>query len=178
MGHHHHALAPGERPFPLLPLVGAASLVIVSLLSVAWLQWFGKPSLPPAPPPQVVAERNLAFEDTAEGAVVVRDADSGVLVAEFPAGEQGFIRSTLRGLARTRRSHGAGAEVPFRLERRANGQLLLIDPVTDQAIDLWAFGHANAEVFFDFLPTGFTEPQAAASGTNTVAQEATRRETP
>jgi putative photosynthetic complex assembly protein len=178
MGHHHHALAPGERPFPLLPLLGAGSLVIVSLVSVAWLQWFGKPALPSAPPPMIVAERNLVFEDTTAGAVLVRDADSGALIAEFPAGEQGFIRSTLRGLARTRRSHGAGADVPFRLERRANGQLLLIDPVTDQAIDLWAFGHANAEVFFEFMPAVSTEPNVAIGGANTVAQEATRRETP
>lgn len=176
--HHHHVLAEGERPFPLLPLLGAGSLVIFSLLSVAWLQWFGKPTLATAPPPAIVAERQLAFEDSQAGEVLVRDAESGEEIARFASGEQGFLRSTLRGLARARRARGAGADTPFRLEQRASGQLLLIDPVTGQAVDLWAFGQSNAQVFTTFLPTETQSNDAGDAGATAVAQTATRSNEP
>ncbi len=174
MGHHHHVLAEGERPFPLFPLLGAGGLILFSLLSVAWLRWFAEPGELPAAAPQVVAERSLAFEDAPDGAVLVRDANTGETIARFEAGEQGFIRSTLRGLARARRVRGAGSATPFELEQHASGQLLLIDPVTGQAIDLWAFGQVNARVFADFLPSASLSDRAAPGGATTVAQHATR----
>lgn len=175
MGHHHHVLAEGERPFPLFPLLGAGGLVLISLLSVAWLQWFGDPAPDAAARAgAVVSERHLVFADEA-GAVLVSDAETGALVQRFETGEQGFLRSTLRGLARARHKIGAGPEVPFHLALHANGQLLLTDPVTGQAIDLWAFGHSNAEVFQTFLGDTPSIERIAAGDAATVAQSATRR---
>lgn len=155
-----------QRPFPLMPLLGAGALVLVSLLSVAWVQWFADPAPDPAGASPVVASRTLQFEDADGGVVHVIDAGTGVLIAELPFGEQGFVRATVRGLARARRARGLGAEVPFTLEQRASGQLLLIDPLTGQEIDLWAFGSLNAQPF-----SGFLHPHSSA-GTVTGAPSA------
>ncbi len=174
MGHHDQTLAEGQRPFPLFPLLGASSLVLISLVSAAWMQWFAKPNMPPKPAPTVIAERQLAFEDTPQGEVLVRDAVSGELISTIEVGGSGFVRSTLRGLVRSRRLHGSLDKTPFVLEKHANGQLLLIDPVTDQAVDLWAFGQTNALVFASYLPEESTITRSAESDAPTVAQSATR----
>ena len=149
-----------QSPFPRGPLLGAAGLVLFSLLSVAWLRWFGEaPAVaPPAEPP--VAARDLRFEDLDSGAVGVYDAASGRLIRQLESGEHGFLRSTLRGMARARKARNAGPETPFRIELRSTGRLLLIDPVTGQEVDLWAFGAVNAQAFATFL----AEPPAQAAG--------------
>jgi len=136
-----------SRPFPLFPLLSAGSLVLVSLLSVAWVRWFAEPAPEAALQAQVLVARELSFKDLPDGSVGAYDATDGALVYQFASGEHGFVRATLRGLARTRRALGAGAEVPFRLEQRSTGQLILIDLVTGQEVDLWAFGESNARGF-------------------------------
>jgi putative photosynthetic complex assembly protein len=95
--------------------------------------------------------RELRFADLADGSVQVTDAASGQEIQRIAAGGHGFVRATLRGLARARRARGVGQTVPFRLELRESGQLLLLDPATGQAIDLWAFGATNAEAFASML---------------------------
>jgi len=142
-----------DRPFPLFPLVGAGSLILISLLSVAWVRWFAEPDMGQVTHASVLQAKSLHFQDQPEGEVAVLDADSGELIALLGVGEHGFIRSTLRGLARARKARGMGPETPFILERMSNGQLILVDPVTDQRIDLWAFGEVNARSFEEFLNT-------------------------
>lgn len=155
--------------FPLAPLLGAGSLILISLVSVAWLQWFGEPAEPSVDVSTLLVTRSLQFEDTVEGNVKVFDADSGELIADLPSGQYGFVRATVRGLARSRRARGMGSEVPFTLEQHNNGQLLLIDPLTGQAIDLWAFGSLNAEPFREFLNT-HSSVKSTSSQTSQLAQ--------
>ena len=166
-----------QRAFPLGPLLGAGGLVLFSLISVALLQWFGGPATDdPLKSSPVLASRALNFEDAADGSVRVLDADSGQLIASLPSGEHGFVRATLRGLVRARRARGLGAEVPFVLEQRASGQLLLIDPTSGQAVDLWAFGSLNALPFTEFLKfdssagAGPDSPPALAHSSNRSEQ--------
>lgn len=167
-----------ERPkspgFPLPPLLGAATLVGVALVGVAW---FRLTAPPPAPPPidQAVASVQLMFEDVADGSIRVYDADSGMLLEEIPAGADNFMRATLRGLVRSRNASDAQERVPFGLYRLADGQLLLVDSVTGDAIDLWAFGRTNAAAFARFLPEG-SEGRVASNDDNIQAR-ATRDET-
>ncbi|MEJ2534293.1 MAG: photosynthetic complex assembly protein PuhC [Gammaproteobacteria bacterium] len=153
MGSHH------EQSVPRLPLLAMGGLVLLSLVSVAWLRWFADPAPEAGPPNPAVAARELRFEDVEGGSVRVLDAGSGELIQLLAPGEQGFVRATVRGLVRARRTRGIGDEIPFRLEQRANGQLLLIDPATGQEIDLWAFGASNARPF-----AGFLAPDAGAGG--------------
>ena len=66
-------------------------------------------------------------------------------------GENGFLRGTLRGLARTRRSEQVSPAVPFHLAQWPDGRLTLDDPATGRHIELLAFGADNAGVFARLL---------------------------
>jgi len=173
---------PRQRPFPLFPLVGAGSLILISLLSVAWVRWSGGPEFSAVPTPaHVIAALELNFQDMEDGSVGIFDATTGEQIRLLPPGEHGFVRATLRGLARARRAIGAGAEMPFYLEQRQSGQLVLIDPVTSQEIDLWAFGSLNGGEFaslFDPDSPANMNPKAAPPAGPQVVQSNNRSPKP
>lgn len=153
----------------------AFALAAISVVSVALLQWFGKPA-EPEPMTPVVQERMLSVADFPGGIVEVRDAETGERIARYDIGEGAFVRTSLRSLADARHRVVPGDHSPFRLERRESGRLRLIDPVTGQVLELWAFGHDNALAYQELLP-GETESQRAVAGAPTVAQDATRSNT-
>ena len=103
-----------------------------------------------------VIARDLVFEDRADGAVVARAAGNLHAVEVFE-GENGFLRGTLRGMARTRKMEQVGPAAPFRLAEWPDGRLTLDDPATGRHIELLAFGATNASVFAKLL----TEPEQA-----------------
>ena len=63
----------------------------------------------------------------------------------------GFLRATMRGLARQRLRQDADREVPFRLTEWADGRLTLEDPTTGRRVEMEAFGITNEEVFAGLL---------------------------
>jgi len=69
-------------------------------------------------------------------------------------GTNGFLRGTLRGLARERKRQGIGPEAPFRLTAHDDGRLTLADPATGRRVDLESFGPTNAAVFSQLLVAG------------------------
>ena len=140
----------GWKPYPTVPLAAAVSLVVVSVLATAWVS-FTDSGPEPVTAADVVAAVDLRFEDRDDGSIDVIDANRQYVIEKLEPGSNGFLRSTLRGLARARKMAGQGDETPFSLQRTGNGQLLLIDPVTDQVVDLWAFGTTNASVFARYL---------------------------
>lgn len=162
--------APKSPGFPLPPLLGAATLVGIALIGVTW---FRLTAPPPAPPPidQAVASVQLMFEDVAGGSIRVYDAGSGALLEEIPAGADNFMRATLRGLVRSRNAADAAQRVPFGLYRLADGRLLLVDGVTGESIDLWAFGRTNGAAFARFLP-GESSNVVASNDDNVQARRA------
>ena len=109
------------------------------------------------PPSTVIAERMVRFEDRADGAVVALADGAPVKVFQ---GEQGFLRGTLRGLARIRHEDGKSPAAPFRLAAWADGRLTIDDTADGQRVDLEAFGPTNAAVFATLLP-GLKTVQAA-----------------
>lgn len=135
-------------PLPRLPMLALAALVLVSLISVAVVRWSGMSVHTPDAPP--VATRLLRFEDRPDGSIAVIDAASGRLL-ERVQGEQGFLRGSLRALARERRMREIGALPPFELAARADGRLTLIDTATGARLDLESFGPTNAAVFARML---------------------------
>ena len=157
-----------EKPFPLLPLIGAAALVLISLVSVAAMRWSGVTPSAGIDGERVIAERAIRFEDAPGGAVNVIDS-AGAPIARLAAGEGGFVRATVRVLVRERAAGGAPAREPFLLQRTSVGRLLLTDPVTERRIDLWAFGHDNAAAFDRYFD--ITNQWAAAEGSATATRE-------
>jgi putative photosynthetic complex assembly protein len=96
-------------------------------------------------------ERALRFADREDGAVVVSDATSGATVRVIGFGEGGFVRATMRRLARARAAKGIGAEQPFILTRYDNGALALHDPATGGSAELYGFGADHVRAFAAML---------------------------
>jgi len=130
-------------------LLAIAVLVLVSLAGTALVRLSGINIR--EPDAATIATRDLRFDDAPDGSVIITDASTGQPAARI-TGEQGFLRGTLRALARERKRRGEGAGPRFRLLARADGRLTLLDPVTQQRIDLESFGPTNAAVFARLLP--------------------------
>lgn len=134
------------------PLRALCALLLVSVLAAAAARWsgIGVQQLPQA---AVLQQRELRFEDLPDGGIAVFDAahPAQPLDRIAPA-SHGFLRGSLRGLARERKRQGGDARQPFRLQARADGALSLEDPVTGRRIDLRSFGASNAAVFAQWLP--------------------------
>ncbi len=141
-----------DRAFPKLPLLGVAGLLGVTL-GVAFIG--GTPALEHG---VAVQQRDLVFEDRADGAVTVRDAQSSAPFAVIDPGTNGFMRAALRGLARERLREAHGPEVPFRLVTWQDGRMTLDDPATGRRIDIKAFGPSQAEAFARLLTREGNQP--------------------
>ncbi len=147
-------------PFPHLPLRAAAGLAVFALLATIAARVFGLGTvLQPESPVRV--ERQLRFVEHVSGGngigaggIDVIDARSGLKIDELRPGTDGFMRATLRGLARERRRNGLGPEVPFELALHVDGSLTLVDPTTARRIELQAFGPSNSGAFARLLTAG------------------------
>lgn len=132
----------GALPWPIAAM---GALVVLCLAAVtAWQLMVGSPATP-AEAPQAW-QRALHFEDRPDGSVAVLEAASRTEVRRY-AGEQGFLRGTLRVLAHARARRGLGPDQPFVLTGYANGRLTLSDPATGERIHLESFGPSNVAVF-------------------------------
>lgn len=137
-----------KRPyFPRLPLFGIFALLGFAIVAAL----VGRATHAGAymPPATQVAERDLLFYDRDDGAVLVQSPDHQTV--KVFQGEQGFLRGTLRGFARTRHLAGLGPDMPFRLARWSDGRLTLDDPATGEHVELMAFGPTNSGVFAPLL---------------------------
>lgn len=144
-------MAATQADFPRGPLLAVGALLLVTLAAVGAARLAGVPTREPDAP--TVALRELRFEDRADGSIAVIDARDGALVQRVE-GEAGFIRGTLRGLARDRQRLGHGPQQPFHLLHRADGRLTLLDPVTGHRVDLESFGPVNARLFAQWVTAG------------------------
>jgi putative photosynthetic complex assembly protein len=139
-----------DRPLPRGILLASGALVAATLLFAAAGRTTGIGRVADAPA-RVAAEREFRIFDRAAGGMDVFDARSGELILVMPTGEGGFVRATMRALAQERRQVGLGPEIPFRLERLADGRLALEDPAIGRRIDLDAFGPSNSGQFRPIL---------------------------
>ncbi len=147
----------GNTPFPRAPLYGAAVLMGAVLLGSATvrLTGIGASKVEDA---QVVVVREFRFEDREDGSIGVIDAAQNQVVASIAPGTNGFLRGTLRGLARERKRQSIGPEQPFRLAGHRDGRLTLDDPATGRHIALDSFGPTNSGVFGQLLMISANSP--------------------
>ena len=130
-----------SRSLPIGWLVGLMALTLVTVGTARWQGWHDQVQDAPT-----VWEMRLKFEDMPDGSVRVSDATDGHPLADF-VGEQGFLRGSLRAMARLRRVAQAEREAPLLLRALADGRLMLIDPTLGERIDLDSFGPSNKAVF-------------------------------
>jgi putative photosynthetic complex assembly protein len=95
--------------------------------------------------------RDLRFADRADGAVIVSDAKTGQAVTVVPFGQGGFLRATMRRMAKARAAAGVGSQPPFTLTRWQNGALSLKDPQTGREAEIYGFGPDHTKAFADML---------------------------
>jgi putative photosynthetic complex assembly protein len=145
-------------PNPTLPLAVKliGSILLLTLLAIGFARWQGISDK--QADAATVWQRDLVFADGPQGSVIVKDAHSQTEIAQFE-GEQGFLRSTLRALVRERKRQNIGPDAPMQLLGRADGRLTLLDPSTQQRIDLEAFGPSNAAVFAGLQKAGLAPLQ-------------------
>ena len=140
-------------------LIGAA-ILLMFVITLTGAVRFG--FIPRAADPSVTRaaahvmpaqERSLRFMDRADGAVVINDANSGETVTVIPFGQGGFLRATMRRMAKVRIGAGIGKEPPFTLTRWENGALSLKDPATGRDAEIYGFGPDHTKIFADMLET-------------------------
>jgi putative photosynthetic complex assembly protein len=127
-------------------LIGAGALVAFafSLTLFGHVENVGAVHMPVVKAYEVL---QLRFEDRDDGAVVVRDAANGAQLYTVEPGVGGFVRATMRGMARERKRDDIGQQPPFTLTRWTDGTVSLQDEATGRNIDLDAFGPTNAGAF-------------------------------
>jgi putative photosynthetic complex assembly protein len=145
-------LPPGRDVFPRAALWIGAIVLGLTLGGVA-LHRLSPAAGARAEDAQAIAQRALIFRDLPDGGVVIVDAATGRTL-DTAHGEQGFLRGTLRAMARERRLQGAATDAPLQLIARADGRLTLADASTGARIDLESFGPTNAAVFAQWLAPG------------------------
>lgn len=135
---------------PRGPLIAIGAMVAAVLVSVSFVRLTGIGVIHVQDAP-AVSVREFRFEDRADGSIAVLDPASGRVVETVAPGSNGFLRGTMRGLARERKRQGVSPELPFRMLGRADGRLTLEDPGTGRRVDLGSFGPSNAVVFAQLM---------------------------
>ena len=158
-----------DKPFPLVPLLGAGGLIAMTIALAAGPKLGYLPPIATATSERtahhvaVVETRSLRFTDRIDGALVIDDVARGTNAAILPHGvNNGFIRGVLRGMARDRKLRGVGASAPFTLTLFADNALTLSDPSTGRSIELGSFGPTNKQSFADLLLLHRPAPSQAA----------------
>jgi putative photosynthetic complex assembly protein len=157
------------EPFPKGPLYGAFALVGAVVIGVMAARLTAPPVVMVA---DTVAEQKLRFTDRADGGINVLDAGNGAVIGEIAPGTNGFLRSTVRGLARERMRRGIGPDVAFVVAKHRDGRITFDDPVTNRHIDLTAFGATNQQAFARFLPQAQLQSSSTLTPASGTPQEA------
>lgn len=147
-------MKPGEKL--ILPLWFRSTLVVV-LLSTVVLAYINRISSTDTSISQtmdhgaVLKETQLHFVDFDHGEISIINAATNQEITRLHTGEDGFMRSVMRGMVRERKARGLGPEVPFQLTLWESGLVSLIDPATQRRVELSAFGHDNVNAFTRLL---------------------------
>ena len=143
-------LRPRRESFPRLPLYTAFALIGFAVAAIIFGQATGIGTMLTDPgTPIDIVDLNLTQE--ADDRILVAETNSGRTLADFGPDEGGFIRGSMRALARMRMVADAEMDAPYRLIKWSSGALSLSDTATGQRIYLNAFGPDQVAAFERFL---------------------------
>ncbi len=141
----------GKRHFQMM-----LAAMLVTLLYATYITQFNTPTKEESA--TYLKTTNLVFKDDQNGDILIEVLPNETAttvtgtskVLRF-SGEQGFLRGTLRALARERRLRNLSPAAPFVLALDQEGRLSITDSLTHKGIDLEAFGPDNSAVFEQLL---------------------------
>ncbi|MDY8108491.1 photosynthetic complex assembly protein PuhC [Fulvimarina sp. 2208YS6-2-32] len=140
-----------DRPIPLAILVGAGLLAFSAVAFGLASNRTGVGNFV-TPVIETLASRDLILDDSDPAVAIIADARTGETLLSLPTEAGGFAVESLRNLQRYRTIRGARQEGAFVLALKADGRLVVEDPLTSRQVELRAFGAKNMEVFADLLP--------------------------
>lgn len=148
-------MKPGEKE--ILPMWFRTGVVLALLMTLYFS--FTHRLVDDAGFQQVVASEHgdkrlsqqLYFVDLEDGIVSVVNAETDTEIIRIEKGEDGFMRSVMRGFVRERKAQGIGPELPFELAMWDDGLVSMIDPATNRRVELSAFGRDNVLAFTRLL---------------------------
>jgi putative photosynthetic complex assembly protein len=100
----------------------------------------------------IVATQALHFIVRPDGALSIQTAPERE-IARLPNMDEGFVPSVVRGLRRERIKRDLPLASAYTLSQRADGKLVIADPLIGTRIELAAFGRSNQAAFAAFMPT-------------------------
>jgi putative photosynthetic complex assembly protein len=103
-------------------------------------------------------QRAFIVEGSTPGPLVLRDVDTNKVIKAYTSEQEGFVRMTLKGLERSRKSAEVDLRAPYQLTRYRDGTLVLEDIGTNQRIELIAFGSTNIAAFAELLTAERSTP--------------------
>ena len=138
------------RPFPLAPLLGAAALLLTTIVFayLARTTDFGATRMTPSPAAQ---SRVLQLIEQDDGKLVIRDAEKNLDIKVFAKREDNFIRVITHSLTLQRKTANVPLDAPYVLSRLEDGLNTLTDTATGRVIMLSAFGPGNSQTFASLL---------------------------
>lgn len=135
-------------PAWLLWATGALLLFTAGTVLVGRITGMGADGINPG---RAMGVRDIVIVKDAAEQVLVRDARSGLIIAQYGPQDGGFVQGSLRAFNRMRQVAGVPPEAAYRLIRWENGQVSLSDTVTGERIYLEPFGRDSAAAFAALL---------------------------
>ena len=156
---HSNTVGEKQRAFSPITRRHFQAMLIVMVLTLGYATYqtqFGSPNVDVNS--LTIQKTTLKISDASNGDILITVLDDEQTsiqekthkVIRF-SGEQGFLRGTLRALARERRMRNLTAEAPFELALFQDGRLSITDTLTNKGIDIEAFGPDNVAVFMKVL---------------------------
>lgn len=159
-------LRPGEKAILPIWLKGGIVAALLTTLFASWAFRLDSQSheqlAASTAHGEILQQTELHFVDVEQGAVSIINATTDEEITRLQTGEDGFMRSVMRGMVRERKAHGLGPEVPFQLTVWEDGLVSLIDPATSRRVELSAFGVDNVAAFTRLLPARDNPPLPAS----------------
>lgn len=132
--------------------ISPIALLLLGIMVVFALVFVGGQKLAGVEPAQVetaaiVDLRAIRFVDREDGSIAAFDQGAAQPFDVIAPQTGGFLRGTLRGMARARKLAHESSMPPMEIIHWADGRLSLRDPQTKREIALEPFGPTNADAF-------------------------------
>ena len=135
-----------DEKIPTALLRGMLVLVAFVLTLVFYASLTDRPLLAQPPDGDILSEKIIRLQGTVTGAARISDED-GAVIAEYAAGDGGFVSTIERVIRRERLRNGTTNDGVVHVRLREGNRLSVFDPSTDREIELEAFGRDNIAKF-------------------------------